>query len=154
MVTIPSGIENGTRLALHGQGDAGQHGVPSGDLYVFVRVKASEYYEREGADLYCAVPLSITQASIGGEISVTTLDGKKIKVKIHSGTQNGKLLRVRGEGIPVNGRKGDLIIKLMIKVPEKLSKRGKELLEQLSKTEGENESPPLISLYELANGQR
>ncbi|MDR3324848.1 MAG: molecular chaperone DnaJ [Spirochaetaceae bacterium] len=154
MVTIPSGVENGKRLALHGQGDAGPNGVPSGDLYVFVRVKPSDYYEREGADLYCAAPLSITQASIGGEIFVATLDGKKIKVKIHPGTQNGKLLRVRGEGIPINGRKGDLIIKLIVKIPEKLSRRGKELLEELSKIEGENEAPPLISLYELSNGQR
>ncbi|MDR2864744.1 MAG: molecular chaperone DnaJ [Spirochaetaceae bacterium] len=151
MVTIPSGVEDGRRLILHGQGDAGPNGIPPGDLYVFIRVKASDYYEREGADLYCALPVSITQASIGGEIYVTTLDGKKIKVKVHPGTQNGKMLRVRGEGIPVNARKGDLYIKLMVKIPEKLSRRGKELLEELSKIEGEAESPSLIPLSDLAH---
>jgi molecular chaperone DnaJ len=153
MITVPSGIDDGKRLVLHNQGDGGPNGAPSGDLYVFVRVKPHEHYERDGYDLYCAVPISITQAALGGEIAVTTLDGKKIKLKITQGTQSGKMLRVRGEGVPVNGHKGDLYIKLIVRVPEKLSRKGKELLEEYSKSEGENASPPLIALSELSRGE-
>lgn len=148
-ITIPAGIENGTRLAVHGQGDAGADGAQAGDLIVFVHVRAHEFFERQDGDLYCAVPISITQAALGGEIVVSTLDDKKIKLKISAGTQNGKLLRVRGEGVPQGRSKGDLYIKVIVKVPEKLSKRGKELLEEFSKTEGENSAPNFIPLTEL-----
>jgi molecular chaperone DnaJ len=149
-INIPAGIENGRRLSLHGQGDAGPNGVPPGDLIVFIRVKAHEYFERQDGDLYCAIPISITQAALGAEIFVTTLDGKKIKLKVPSGTQNGKLLRVRSEGVPQGGHKGDLYIKVITKIPEKLSRRGKEILEEFSQTEGENDSPSYITLASLA----
>lgn len=153
MVTIPSGIEDGKRVVIPNQGDAGPNGGPNGDLYVFIRVKAHEHFERDGLDLYCAVPVSITQAALGAELHVATLDGKKIKVKIPAGIQNGKMLRIREEGIPAGGRRGDLYIKLMVQVPVKLSKRGKELLEELSKTEGEEGAPKPIPLSELRTGQ-
>ncbi len=149
-VTISSGVENGKRVVIPKQGDAGPNGGPPGDLYVFIRVKPHEYFEREGLDLYCAVPISITQASLGSDLFVTTLDDKKIKVKIPSGIQNGKMLRVRDEGVPSGGRRGNLYIKVMVQVPQKLSKRGRELLEELSNTEGENASPKPIPLSELA----
>ncbi|MDR2467738.1 MAG: molecular chaperone DnaJ [Spirochaetaceae bacterium] len=149
-ITIPAGIENGTRLAVHGQGDVGQGGTSPGDLIVIVHVHAHEFFERQDSNLYCAVPVSITQAALGGEIVVMTLDGKKIKLKINPGTQNGKLLRVRGEGVPEGRSKGDLYIKVMVKVPEKLSRRGKELLEEYSSVEGENTNPAFIPLAELA----
>ncbi|MDR2509201.1 MAG: molecular chaperone DnaJ [Spirochaetaceae bacterium] len=149
-LTIPAGIENGTRLAVHGQGDAGQNGAPYGDLIVFVHVQAHDFFERADHNLYCAMPISISQAALGGELMVTTLDGKKIKLVLKPGTQSGKLLRVRGEGVPHGGRgKGDLYIKVIVKIPEKLSRRGKELLEEYSKAEGENKSPEFISLEEL-----
>jgi molecular chaperone DnaJ len=132
------------------QGDAGPNGGPPGDLYVFIRVKSHEYFERQDEDLYCAVPISVTQASLGAEIQVSTLDNKTIKVKIPPGTQNGKLLRIRDEGVPSGGRRGNLYIKMMVQVPSKLSKRGRELLEELAKVEGEVSSPKPIPLSELA----
>jgi molecular chaperone DnaJ len=151
MVTIPPGIEDGKRIVIPNQGDAGPNGGPYGDLYVFIRVRPHEYFERDGLDLYCAVPISITQAALGSELYVTTLDNRKIKVKIPAGIQNGKMLRIREEGIPSGGRKGDLYIKLMIQIPARLSKRGRELLEELAKVEGENTSPQPIPLSELRN---
>ena len=93
---------------------------------------------RSGSDLYCAVPISITQAALGAEIVVTALDDKKLKLKIPAGTQNGKLLRIRDEGVPlVNGRKGDLYIKIIVKVPTKLSSRARSLLDEVSRLEGD-----------------
>jgi molecular chaperone DnaJ len=150
MVTIPAGVENGRRVVIARQGDAGVNGGPPGDLYVFIRVRAHEYFERQGLDLYCAVPISITQASLGAEIHIATLDSKTIKVKVSPGIQNGKMLRIRNEGVPSAGRRGDLYIKFMVQVPDKLSRRGRELMEELSKVEGENDSPRPIPLSELA----
>jgi molecular chaperone DnaJ len=152
MVTIPAGVENGKRVVIPRQGDAGPAGGPPGDLYVFIRVKPHEYFERQDEDLYCAVPVSVTQASLGAEIQVTTLEGKTIKVKIPAGIQNGKMLRIREEGVPANGRRGNLYIKLMIQIPAKLSRRGRELMEELAKTEGEDPSPRPIPLAELSEG--
>ena len=151
MVTIPAGVENGKRVVIPRQGDAGPGGGPPGDLYVFIRVKAHEYFERQDLDLYCAVPISITQAALGAEIHVATLDGKTLKVKIPPGTANGKLLRIRDEGVPASGRRGSFWIKLMVQIPAKLSKRGRELLEELSKIEGETDAPKPIPLSEMAN---
>ncbi|MDR2194812.1 MAG: molecular chaperone DnaJ [Treponema sp.] len=148
-VTIPAGVENGKRVIVPKQGDAGANGSPPGDLYVFINIKPHEYFERYGNDLYCAVPISITQAALGAEIRITTLDGKTIKVKVPAGSQNNKLLRVREEGVPMGSYHGDLYIKLIIKVPEKLSKRSRELLEEISRIEGEEESPKPIPLSDL-----
>jgi molecular chaperone DnaJ len=149
MVTIPAGVENGKRVVIPRQGDAGASGGAAGDLYVFIRVKPHEYFERQDLDLYCAVPISVTQASLGGDIHVSTLDGKTIKVKVPAGIQNGKMLRLRDEGVPSGGRRGNLYIKLMVQIPARLSKRGRELMEELSRTEGENDSPKPIPLSEL-----
>jgi molecular chaperone DnaJ len=151
MVTIPSGIENGKRVLISRQGDAGPSGGPPGDLYVFIRVKPHVFFERQTEDLYCAIPISVTQASLGAEIQVSTLDGKTIKVKVPAGIQNGKMLRIRDEGVPISGRRGNLYIKLMVQIPSKLSKRGKELMEELSRVEGENSSPKPIPLSELSD---
>ncbi|MDR0600948.1 MAG: molecular chaperone DnaJ, partial [Treponema sp.] len=148
--TIPAGVENGKRVVVPRQGDAGPGGGPPGDLYVFIRVKSHEYFERQDLDLYCAVPISITQASLGADIHVNTLDGKTIKVKVPSGIQGGKMLRIRDEGVPSGGRRGNLYIKLIVQIPARLSKRGRELMEALSKSEGENDSPKPIPLSELA----
>jgi molecular chaperone DnaJ len=149
MVTIPAGVENGKRVVIPRQGDTGPNGGPAGDLYVFIRVKAHEYFERQDLDLYCAVPISISQAALGADIHVGTLDGKTIKVKVPAGIQNGKMLRLRDEGVPASGRRGNLYIKLIVRIPEKLSKRGRDLMEELSKVEGENDSPKPIALSEL-----
>ena len=150
MVTIPPGIEDGRRVVVSGQGDTPPNGGPSGDLYVFIRVKPHEYFERSALDLYCAVPISITQAALGTDINVTTLNGKKIKLKIPAGMQTGKMLRIRDEGVPSNGRRGNLYIKVIVQIPTKLSKRGKELLEELSSVEGEDDSPKPIPLSEMS----
>jgi molecular chaperone DnaJ len=149
MVTIPPGIEDGKRIVIPHQGDVGPNGGPPGDLYVFIHIKPHEYFERDGLDLYCAIPISITQATLGSEIYVTTLEGKKIKVKIPAGIQHGKMLRIKEEGIPSGGRRGDLYIKLYIEIPTKLSKRGRELLEELARIEGENSNPNPIPLSQI-----
>jgi molecular chaperone DnaJ len=151
MVTIPAGVENGKRVVIPRQGDAGLNSGPAGDLYVFIRVKPHEYFERQGLDLYCAVPVSITQAALGSEIHVATLDAKTIKVKVPAGIQNGKMLRIRDEGVPAGGRRGNLYIQLKVQIPERLSKRGRELMEELSRIEGENDSPKPIPLSELGS---
>jgi len=150
MVTIPPGVENGKRVVIPRQGDAGMAGGQTGDLYVFIRVRPHEFFEREGEDLYCAIPISVTQATLGAEIQVATLEGKSIKVKVPPGIQNGKLLRIRDEGVPVSGRRGNLYIKMMVQIPAKLSKRGRELMEELSRVEGENSTPKPIPLSELS----
>ncbi len=150
MVTIPAGTENGKRVVIPKQGDAGPNGGPAGDLYVVIRVKPHEYFERQGLDLYCAVPISITQAALGADIHITTLDNKTIKVKVPAATQNGKMLRIRDEGVPSGSHKGNLYIKIMVQIPEKLSRRGKELLEELAQTEGQDDSPRPIALSQLA----
>ena len=151
MVTVPPGIENGRRVVISRQGDSGPAGGPPGDLYVFIRVKPHEFFERQAEDLYCAIPISVTQASLGAEIQVSTLEGKTIKVKVPSGIQNGKLLRIRDEGVPSSqGRRGNLYIKMMVQVPSKLSRRGRELMEELARVEGENNTPKPIPLSELS----
>ena len=152
MVTVPPGIEHGRRIAVPRHGDAGPAGGPAGDLFVFIRVKPHEFFERQGEDLFCAIPISITQASLGAEIQVSTLDGKTIKVKVPAGIQNGKMLRIRDEGVPYSGRsRGNLYIKMIVQVPTKLSRRGRELMEELSKVEGENNTPKPIPLSELSD---
>jgi molecular chaperone DnaJ len=151
-VTIPPGIDDGKRLALSGQGDAGANGGQAGDLYVFIRVKPHEFFERDGTDAYCAVPISITQASLGSEIVVPTLDEKSVRVTIPPGTQNGRMLRLKGEGLPDlhnPSRRGDLYIRLFVKIPTKLTSRGKELLRQFADLNGEEKSPKPIHLSEL-----
>lgn len=150
LVTIPPGVEDGKKISIPRQGDVGANGGPYGDLYVFIRVKPHAWFERSGADLYCAIPISITQASLGSEITVAALDGKQLRLKIPAGTQNGKLLRIREEGVPVSGaRKGDLYIKIIVQVPTKLSSRAKTLLEEVAKLEGENAAPTPVPLEEL-----
>lgn len=150
LVTIPAGVEDGKRINIPRQGDAGPNGGAYGDLYVFIRVNAHPYFERSGSDLYCAIPISMIQAALGAEIMVTSLDDKKIKLKIPAGTQHGKLLRVRDEGVPVSGsKKGDMYIKIIVQVPSKLSSKAKAMLAEIAKLEGEETSPTPISLADL-----
>ncbi|MBN1835742.1 MAG: molecular chaperone DnaJ [Spirochaetales bacterium] len=152
-ITIPAGIESGKRIGIPGQGDGGANGGPPGDLYVYVRVREHEYYQREGSDLFCVVPISITQAALGAEIDVSTLeDSRKVRVKIPAGTQNGKVLRLKSEGVPLlhnPGRRGDLYIRIMVEVPTKVSGKARSLLEQLSSLTGEESSPKPVRLSEL-----
>ncbi len=151
-VTIPPGVEDGKRVVIPGQGDVGPNGGPPGDLYVFIRVRPHEYFEREGNDLYCALPIGLATAALGGEITFETIEKKKIKVTIPAGVQNGRMLRVRDEGVPSSsGRRGDLYLKVVVRVPERLSRRGRELLEELRAVEGEDAAPRPIRLQDLKN---
>ncbi len=151
IVTIPAGVDDGKRITIPRQGDAGRNGGAPGDLVVVLHVAPHSYFERSGQDLYCAVPISVTQAILGTEIFVTSLDDKRIKIKVPAGTQHGKLLRLKDEGVPYTNstRKGDLYIKLIVQIPARLSSKAKALLEEVSKLEGENQSPKLIPLSEL-----
>lgn len=151
-VTIPPGIEDGKRLSLAGQGDAGSNGAPDGDLYVFIHVQPHPHFERDGTDLYCAIPISITQAALGADIVVPALEDKSVRVSVPAGTQNGKVLRLRGEGVPElhnPGRRGDLYIRIVVRVPTKITSRGKELLREFAEAVGEEKSPSPIPLSEL-----
>ncbi len=149
-VTIPPGVEDGKRVTVPGQGNAGPNGGPSGDLHVFIHVRPHDMFERQGNDLYCAVSIDFVTAALGGEVVIDRLEGRKISVQIPAGTQNGKLLRIKGEGVPVSGgKRGDLYIKVFVKVPSRLTKRGREILEELKKTEGETLQPELVKLKDI-----
>ncbi|MBP1857645.1 molecular chaperone DnaJ [Rhizobium herbae] len=149
-VNIPAGIEDGTRIRLSGEGEAGLRGGPSGDLYIFLSVKPHEFYQRDGADLYCSVPISMTTAALGGKFDVATLDGTKSRVSVPEGTQAGKQFRLKGKGMPVlrSSQVGDLYIQIQIETPQKLTKRQRELLkefEELSSKENNPESAGFFS---------
>jgi len=135
-VDIPAGVEEGTRIRLSGEGQAGMNGGPAGDLYIFVSVKAHEIFSREGHDLYCRAPVSFVTASLGGAIEVPTLDGGKVKVTVPEGTQSGRQFRMRGKGMPVlrgGGLHGDLYVEVAVETPVKLNKKQKELLREFEK---------------------
>ncbi|HEV2697354.1 MAG TPA: molecular chaperone DnaJ [Terriglobales bacterium] len=129
---IPAGVEDGTRIRFTGMGEAGVHGGPAGDLYLVLRVKQHAFFERQGNDLYCVVPISYTQAAVGTEIQVPTLEGEQT-LKIPEGTQSGTVLKLRGKGVPVlNGHgKGNLFVEVRVQTPTKLTKRQRELLQEL-----------------------
>ena len=151
-LTIPAGVDNGKRIAIPHQGDAGLNGGQSGDLIVVIHVESDNYFERAEQDLYCAIPVTLAQAALGAEITVTSLDGKKISLKVPAGTANGKLLRIKGEGVPYTNstRRGDLYVKIIVQVPTHLSSQQKALLEQYLRLEGASTSPNLIPLVSLS----
>jgi molecular chaperone DnaJ len=139
---IPAGVDSGARLKLRAEGEAGPNGGPAGDLYVVLHVREHELFAREGTDVVCEVPVSITQAALGGEIAVPTLDGPAT-VKVPPGTQSGTLFRLKGRGIPeLNGYgRGDQIVRIAVETPRKLSVRQRELLEEFAKLAGEEVHP-------------
>ncbi|MGL4985534.1 MAG: molecular chaperone DnaJ [Treponemataceae bacterium] len=147
-ITIPAGIDNGNRISISQKGNVGKNGGRTGDLYVYIHTKAHESFERNGHDLYCAIPISFIQATLGTEITVSGLDKKKFKLKVPAGTQGGKLLRIPQAGVPIlhSSRKGDLYIKLIVKTATKLSEKSKQLLEQIAKLENETTEPSAIHL--------
>lgn len=141
-VKIPAGVDTGDRIRLTGEGEAGMHGAPAGDLYVQVNVKPHPIFQRDGNNLYCDVPLSFATAALGGEIAVPTLDGR-IKLKIPAETQTEKMFRLRGKGVQSvrGGGVGDLVCKVVIETPVNLSDKQKELLRQLDESmAGESEA--------------
>jgi len=132
-VKIPPGVDNGDRIRLAGEGEAGMHGASGGDLYVEVRVRPHRIFERDGDDIYCEVPIPFTTAALGGELEIPTLGGQ-VKLKIPAETQTGRMFRLKGKGVKsVRSRQvGDLMCRTVVETPVKLSKRQKELLQEFS----------------------
>jgi len=148
-VKVPAGVDNGDRIRLSGEGEAGENGGPAGDLYVQMSVREHKIFQRDGSDLYCEVPIAIATASLGGELDVPTLGGK-VKLKIPAETQTGKLFRLRGKGVKSvrGGAVGDLMCKVMIETPVNLTKKQRELLEEFDKSlkeDKKNHSPKASS---------
>ncbi len=153
-LNIPCGVDNGKRISIPHQGDAGENGGPAGDLMVIIHVEQHPYFERDGQDLYCAIPISFTQAILGAEISFQALDGKSITFAVPAGTANGKLLKIRGKGVPYTSnpdKAGDLYVKVMVQIPTKISLKEKELLEQYKAMERPAERPNLMRIDSLGN---
>ena len=148
-VNIPAGIEDGTRIRLTGEGEAGTRGGPSGDLYIFLSIKPHEFFQRDGSDLYCKVPISMATAALGGQFEVATLDGTQTRVKVPEGTQNGKQFRLKGKGMPVLRQQttGDLYIQIAIETPQNLSKRQRELLEEFEQISSKENSPQSTGFF-------
>jgi molecular chaperone DnaJ len=131
-VTIPAGVEDGTRIRLGGEGEAGSAGAPAGDLYVHVAIRPHDIFQRDGANVYCRVPLRLTQAALGGDVEVPVIDGTRAKVKITPGTQTGDQFRLRGKGFSVlrSAARGDMYIQVAVETPLHLTRRQRELLEE------------------------
>ena len=143
-VNIPAGIEDGVRIRLTGEGEAGLRGSPPGDLYIFVSIRSHEIFQRDSSHLFCRVPIPITTAALGGTVEVPTLDGKRARITIPSGTQTGKQFRLRSKGMPEMRSKhfGDLHVETLIETPINLTKKQKELLKEFEKLGSKNKQNP------------
>jgi molecular chaperone DnaJ len=144
-VNIPAGVEDGTRIRLGGEGEAGLRGGPSGDLYIFLSIASHQFFQRDGADLHCRVPVSMVTAALGGDFEVPTIDGTVTRVKVPAGTQTGRRFRLQSKGMPVlrTRQTGDMYVQVIVETPQNLTKRQRELLrefEKLSSTETQPES--------------
>jgi len=151
-VNIPAGVEDGTRIRLSGEGEAGLRGGPPGDLYIFLNIRPHPLFQRDGADLFCRVPISMTVAGLGGEIEVPTLNGKRMKLKVPEGAQSGRQFRLRGKGMPIlNSREtGDLYVQVTVETPVNLNKKQKELLRQFEELSTEGNNPESSSFFARA----
>ncbi len=148
-VKVPPGVENGTRIRYSGEGDAGRAGAAKGDLYVVLAIRPHEFFERDGHNLHCVIPISFPQAALGAEIEIAAIDGP-VTLRIPEGTQSGRELRVRGRGVPIlNGKgNGDLIVKVMVEIPRKLTRAQRELVSQLAESMAVENKPASPSLIE------
>lgn len=148
-VSIPKGVDTGTRIRLTGKGEAGPFGSPSGDLYIFIHVRRHKMFERDGSTLLTRVPLSFTTAALGGTVDIPGLDGTKHSIDIPAGIQSGKQLRKRGAGMPVLNARGvgDLVVEVQVETPTKLSARQKELLKEFQATETGDECPEVKGFF-------
>jgi len=133
-VAIPAGVEDGTRIRLSGEGEAGLRGGPAGDLYVFLSVKPHAFFQREASNLYCRVPVAMTVAALGGSVEVPTIEGKRIKVSVPAGTQTGTQFRLKGKGMSVlrSNARGDMFVEVAVETPVNLSKKQKDLLSEFA----------------------
>ncbi len=136
-VRIPPGVEDGQRIRVPGRGGAGRYGGPAGDLYVVVHIAAHPVFGQKGKDLTVKVPITFAEAALGTTVSVPTLDGKPVTVKVPAGTRSGRIFRVSGQGVPAAGKKGDLLVTFEVDVPAKLSSDEKRAVEALAKASGD-----------------
>jgi molecular chaperone DnaJ len=150
-IKIPAGIDHGQRLRVTGNGEAGIRGGPRGDLYVFVHVKEHDIFEREAENLYCEVPISYTCAALGSEIKIPTLDGH-VSLKVPTGTQSGAVFKLRGKGMSLlnSAQRGDLMVRLIVAVPQKLTPEQRKKLEEYADLLGEDVPPPQKSFFQRA----
>ncbi|HEY6860476.1 MAG TPA: molecular chaperone DnaJ [Pseudolabrys sp.] len=148
-VNIPTGVEDGTRIRLAGEGEAGVRGGPAGDLYIFLEVAPHEFFQRDGADLHCRVPITMTNAALGGEFEVPAIDGSKVRVKVPAGTQTGRRFRLAGKGMPVLRSKqtGDMYVQVAVETPQNLTKRQRELLAEFEKLSSEENQPESAGFF-------
>lgn len=148
-VNIPAGVEDGTKVRLVGDGEAGVRGGPPGDLYIFLSLKPHSFFQRDGADIFCRVPISMTTAALGGQIEVPTLDGTAGRVRIPEGTPSGKQFRLKGKGMPVLRSKqvGDMYIQVDVETPKNLTRRQRELLEEFEAESHKDTSPESAGFF-------
>jgi molecular chaperone DnaJ len=148
-VNIPAGVEDGTRIRLAGEGEAGARGGPSGDLYIFLSVSGHGFFQRDGADLHCRVPISMVTAALGGELEVPTIDGGKTKVKVPEGTQSGRRFRLQSKGMPVlrTRQTGDMYVQVMVETPQSLTKRQRELLAEFERLSSKETQPEAAGFF-------
>ena len=142
-VNIPPGVEDGTRIRLAGEGEAGFRGGPPGDLYIFLSLAVHEFFQRDGADLHCRVPISMVTAALGGEFEVPTIDKGKSKIKVPEGTQTGRRFRIASKGMPVlrSRQTGDMYVQVAVETPQNLTKRQQELLAEFQKLSSGDTQP-------------
>jgi molecular chaperone DnaJ len=150
-VNIPSGVEDGTRIRLAGEGEAGVRGGPAGDLYIFLSLAAHPFFQRDGADLYCRVPVSMVTAALGGDFEVPTIEAGKTRVKVPAGTQSGQRFRLHGKGMPVLRSKqtGDMYVQILVETPQNLTKRQRELLQEFEKLSSKETQPESTSFFSM-----
>jgi molecular chaperone DnaJ len=148
-VAIPPGVEDGTRIRLAGEGEAGVRGGPAGDLYIFLSIKPHEFFQRDGADLFCRVPIAMTTAALGGQIEVPTIDGGRTRVKIPEGSESGKQFRLKAQGMPVlrSKQQGDLYIQVEVETPKNLSRKQRELLKAFEDASNPSTSPDSTGFF-------
>jgi molecular chaperone DnaJ len=148
-VNVPPGVEDGTRIRLAGEGEAGLRGGPPGDLYIFLSLKPHAFFQRDGADLFCRVPISLVTAALGGEFVVPTLDGSEAKLKLPEGTQTGKQFRLKAKGMPVLRSRdvGDLYIQVVVETPQNLTRRQRELLQEFEKQSSKDTQPESAGFF-------
>jgi len=135
-ISVPPGVDTGSKIRLKGQGGRGLHGGPPGDIMITFQVKNDQHWSREGLDLVVHAPVNIAQATLGSKVSVETLDEKTVSIKIPAGTPGGKRFRVRGQGIAKEGKRGDLIVELSVTVPEKLNEKQAQLMKEFAEAAG------------------
>jgi molecular chaperone DnaJ len=148
-VNIPAGVEDGTRIRLAGEGEAGLRGGPAGDLYIFLSIKPHEFFQRDGADIFCRVPISMVTAALGGNIDVPTVDGSQTRVKVPEGTESGKQFRLKGKGMPVLRSKvvGDMYIQVEVETPKNLTRKQRDLLEAFERESNRETSPQSAGFF-------